>query len=81
MKMNRLVIDVGSWTTKIALLGCGVVLSEATCVAVQNDVSGNVSIKAYGDTARALSGRAAKNTRIVNPVFEGDIVQPALITE
>lgn len=81
MKMNRLVIDVGSWITKIALLGCGVVLTEATCVAVQNDVSGNVSIKAYGDTARALSGRAAKNTRIVNPVCEGDIVQPALLTE
>ena len=27
-----------------------------------------------GDKARALSGRAAVNTRIVNPVFEGDIV-------
>lgn len=78
--MNRLVVDLGSWITKISLLGCGVVLSEATCVAVQSDVSGNVTIKAYGDTARSLSGRAAKNTRIVNPVCEGDIVQPALLT-
>ena len=34
--------------------------------------------KAFGDTARALSGKAARNTRIVNPVCEGDIVQPAL---
>lgn len=78
MKMNRLVVDLGSWVTKICILGCGVVLSEATCVAVENDVAGNVTIKAFGDTARALSGKAARNTRIVNPVCEGDIVQPAL---
>lgn len=79
--MNRLVVDVGSWITKICILGCGVVLSEATCVALQSDLKGNVAIKAYGDTARALSGKAAKNTRIVNPVCEGEIVQPALLTE
>ena len=78
--MNRLVIDVGSWITKISILGCGVVLSEATCVALQSDVNGNVTIKAFGDTARALSGKAAKNTRIVNPVCEGDIVQPNLLS-
>lgn len=77
--MNRLVIDVGSWTTKINMLGCGVVLSEATCVAVQSDISGKTVIKAYGDTARALSGKAAHNTRIVNPVCEGDVVRPALL--
>lgn len=79
--MIRLVIDVGSWITKISILGCGVVLSEATCVALQSDIKGNVTIKAYGDTARALSGRAAQNTRIVNPVCEGEIVQPALLCE
>lgn len=78
--MNRLVIDVGSWFTKICILGCGVVLSEATCVALQSD-NGGVTLKAFGDTARALSGRAAQNTRIVNPVCEGEIVQPALLTE
>lgn len=79
--MKRLVIDVGSWTTKIAILGCGVVLAEATCLALQTDAAGNVTVKALGDTARALSGRAAQNTRIVNPVCEGDIVQPALLCE
>lgn len=77
--MNRLVIDFGSWITKIGILGCGVVLSEATCVAIQSDAADNVTVKAFGDTARALSGRAAKNTRIVNPVCEGDIVQPNLL--
>lgn len=75
--MNRLVIDLGSWTTKIYMLGCGVVLSEATCVAVAEE-NGEIIVKAFGDTARALSGKAAEGTRIVNPVFEGDIVHPEL---
>lgn len=78
--MIRLVADIGSWTTKISILGCGVVLSEATCIALQKDSSGEDMIKAYGDTARELSGKAAKNTRIINPVCEGDIVHPSLLT-
>ena len=78
--MVRLIIDVGSWTTKIYMLGCGVVLSEATCVAVQDAEGGKVSIKSFGDDARALSGRAAYNTRIINPVCEGEIVQPKLFS-
>lgn len=64
------------------MLGCGVVLSEATCVAVESDrkKGGDVTIKAYGDKARALSGKAAHNTRIVNPVCEGEIVHPQLLS-
>ena len=81
--MTRLVIDIGSWMTKIYMLGCGVVLSEATCVAVESgtDEDGNVQIKAFGDEARALSGKAALNTRIVNPVCEGEIVHQGLMAE
>lgn len=81
--MTRLVIDVGSWMTKIYMLGCGVVLSEATCVAVESDKEsgGEVTVKALGDKARALSGKAARNTRIVNPVCEGEIVHPNLLAE
>lgn len=79
--MIRLVIDIGSYVTKIYMLGCGVVLREATCVAVEQaeEDGGSVRIKAYGDRARALSGKAALNTRIVNPVSEGDIVHPNLL--
>lgn len=62
----------------MCIIGCGVVLREATCVAVEDVGEGEVYIKAYGDTARALSGKAALNTRIVNPVCEGDIVQTEL---
>lgn len=78
--MNRLVIDLGSWTTKIYMLGCGVVLSEATCVAVAEE-DGEITVKALGNIARGLSGKAAKNTRIINPVFEGDIVHPELAAQ
>lgn len=61
------------------MLGGGVVLAEATCVAVQDNADGSVTVKSYGDDARALSGRAAMNTRIINPVCEGEIVQPKLL--
>ncbi len=78
--MIRLIFDVGSWTTKIYMLGCGVVLAEATCVAIQDNGDGSAAIKSYGDDARALSGKSAQNTRIINPVSEGEIVQPRLLT-
>lgn len=77
--MIRLAIDIGCENTKIYMLGCGVVLSEATCVAVERDGADGLNIKAFGDRARALSGRAALNTHIVNPVIEGEIVHTALL--
>ena len=76
--MIRLSIDVGSSVTKIYMPGCGVVLSEATCVAVEIE-DGERIYKAFGDRARALSGKSAQNTRIVNPVHEGDIAHPDLL--
>lgn len=82
--MTRLAIDFGSCLTKIYMLGCGVVLAEATCVAVEEysrEGQASYYIKSLGNKARALSGRAAKNTHIVNPVFEGDIVNEVLAAE
>lgn len=79
--MKRISIDMGSGVTKIYMPGCGVVLMEATCIAVEQRVENGektLTVKAYGDKARALSGRAAQNTHIVNPVFEGDIVHENL---
>lgn len=78
--MRRVAVDFGSSETKICIAGCGVVLKEATCIAVERE-SGNensYTVKAFGDKARALSGRAAVNTHIVNPVIEGDIVHENL---
>lgn len=82
--MKRISVDFGSEITKIYMPGCGVVLMEATCIAVEKYVDrgeSGVAVKAYGDKARALSGRAAANTYIVNPVFEGKIVQEDLAAE
>ncbi len=79
--MKRISVDLGSGVTKIYMPGCGVVLMEATCIAVEQRVENGektLTVKAYGDKARALSGRAAQNTHIVNPVFEGDIVHENL---
>lgn len=78
--MKRVAIDFGSSETKICISGSGVVLREATCIAVEEVYGehGNFTVKAYGDKARALSGRAAVNTHIINPVFEGDIVHENL---
>lgn len=79
--MTRLAIDLGSSVTKIYMPGSGVVLMEATCIAVEKIDEGGekkLKVKAYGDKARALSGRAAVNTHIINPVIEGDIVHENL---
>jgi len=79
--MKKIAVDFGSGITKIYIAGCGVVLCEATCVAVEQYFENGesvIGIKALGDKARALSGRAAVNTRIVNPVVEGDIVHENL---
>ncbi len=75
--MRKIAIDLGSSITKIYISGCGVVLTEATCIAVEQyseQGERSINVKAYGDKARALSGRSAINTHIVNPVFEGEIV-------
>lgn len=80
--MIRLAVDIGSGLTKIYMLGSGVVLSEATCVAVEVDgEQAPIKVKAFGDKARALYGRAAINTRIVNPVTEGDITHEDLLAQ
>ena len=79
--MKRISIDMGSGFTKIYMPGCGVVLKEATCIAVEEgfeDGEKVACVKACGDKARALSGRAAVTTHIVNPIFEGDIVNENL---
>lgn len=79
--MKRIAIDFGSGMTKIYMPGCGVVLMEATCIAVEEYKKNGaraVGIKAYGDRAKALSVSAAPNLQIINPVFEGDIVNENL---
>lgn len=78
--MVRLTVDAGSRVTKIYMIGSGVVLAEATCIAYETE-DGKPVYKAFGDRARALSGKSAKQTNIVNPVVEGDVVRPDLLAK
>ncbi len=72
MISDRLAIDLDSLYTNIYMIGGGVVLSEPTVAAVSQDDKNEV--KAIGAEARKLIGKTAKNTKIVFPVFEGEIV-------
>ncbi len=69
--MIKLAIDLGSSVTKIFKIGSGIVLAEASCVAV---ATGSSTVKAIGEEAKRLIGKTAEYTTIVFPVFEADIV-------
>ncbi len=72
MAVEKLAIDFDSVNTNIYMVGGGLVLSEPTVAAVSLDSKNEV--KATGEDARKLIGKTAKNTKIVFPVFEGEIV-------
>ncbi len=73
--MIKLAIDLGSSVTKIYKIGSGIVLAEASCVAV---ASGSNTVKAIGEEAKQLIGKTAEFTTIVFPVFEADIVNEGM---
>lgn len=72
MSVFNIAVDLDSFRTNIYMLGQGVVLSEPTVAAVSSD--GKRSVKAVGSEAAKLIGKTAENTKIVFPVFEGEIV-------
>lgn len=72
MSLNKFAIDFDSAVTNIYKLGSGVVLSEPTVAAVE--YGGKKQVKAIGNQAFKLIGKTTKNTKIVFPVFEGEIV-------
>jgi rod shape-determining protein MreB len=73
--MLKLAIDLGTSTTKIYKIGSGIVLTEATCVAVSKDTG---EIRAYGDEAKRLLGKTAEQTVVRFPVYEGEIASEEL---
>ncbi len=72
MAVEKLAIDFDSAVTNIYMLGSGLVLSEPTVAAVSLD--DKKEVKAVGEEAKKLIGKTAKNTKVVFPVFEGEIV-------
>ncbi len=79
MSIDKIAIDFDSSYTTIYKLGSGVVLSEPTVAAVSADSKNQ--IKAVGYEARKLIGKTAENTKIVFPVFEGEIVNEKVATK
>lgn len=68
--MLKVAIDFGTSVTKIYRIGNGIVLAEATCLAVSKETG---EIRAYGNEAKRLLGKTAEATEIVFPVYEGEI--------
>lgn len=77
--MVKISIDMDSSFTNIYMLGSGMVLSEPTVAAVSAD--NKLNVKAVGYEARKLIGKTAENTKIVFPVFEGEIVNQKVAIE
>ena len=70
--MIKFAVDFDSAYTSVYKLGSGLVLSEPTVAAVEDGDRGEV--KAIGQEAYRLIGKTSKNTKIVFPVFEGEII-------
>ena len=70
--MIKFAVDFDSAYTNVYKSGSGLVLSEPTVAAVEEGDKGEV--KAIGQEAYKLIGKTSKNTKIVFPVFEGEIV-------
>ena len=72
MAVSKLAIDFDSVNTNIYVVGGGLVLSEPTVATI--NLENNNEVKFVGEEARKLIGKTANNTKIVFPVFEGEIV-------
>jgi len=70
--METLIINMGSSTTTIYREGEGVVLKEASLVALTGSGKDQV-IKAIGNRAKRMIGRTSSDVQVVSPIFEGVI--------
>ena len=77
--METLIIRMGSSSTTIYREGEGIVLKEASLVAVSGDGKEQV-VKAVGDRAKYMQGRTTGDTHIVSPIYEGVINDTELAT-
>ncbi len=72
MAREKFAVDLGSAYTNIYKLGSGLVLSEPTVAGVETGEK--PTVKVIGAEAYKLIGKTSKNTKMVFPVFEGEIV-------
>lgn len=72
MSRIKLAIDFDSSFTCIYMSENGIILKEPTVAAVDEAQGG--AVKAIGNEAKKMMGKTSKTTKIVFPVFEGEIV-------
>lgn len=70
---NDLAIDLGTANTLIYVKGQGIVCSEPSVVAVQNDATGKRRVVAVGAEAKNMLGRTPESISAIRPVKEGVI--------
>ncbi len=78
MSNCKIAVDFDSAYTNIYRLGSGLVLSEPTVCAVEE--KDGMKVKCIGLEASKMIGKTVKNTKIVFPVFEGEIVNEKVAT-
>lgn len=78
--METLIIRMGSNSTTIYREGEGVVLKEASLVAVSGGGKTQV-IKAIGNKARHILGRTSPDVEVTSPIFEGVVSDNVLASE
>ena len=78
MARVKLAIDFDSSFTCVYMSENGIVLKEPTVAAV--DEAKNGEVKAIGLEAKRMMGKTSKTTKIVFPIFEGEVVNEKVAT-
>ena len=69
-----LAIDMGTTNTRIYQRGGGIVCDTPTAAAIETDALGRRRIIAFGNEAIAMRGRTPAGITVVEPVFNGKVV-------
>jgi rod shape-determining protein MreB and related proteins len=69
-------IDLGTSRTRIWSSSTGFSVDEATCLAVDQSTG---KVVAFGDEAAAMHGRVAQTVQVLEPVKQGEMVDPSLL--
>jgi len=77
MIVKRLAIDLGTWSTLIAVPGRGVIINEPSVVAVTADTD---KILAVGKAAEEMLGKTPESIIAINPIRDG-VIASYRITE
>lgn len=70
-----LAVDMGTTATRIYVRGRGIVLRQASAVAMHEDAAGRKKVLCVGDRALQILGRTPTDVRVVLPVRDGVVAE------